>query len=139
MKNPSRHLDHPVVSVAILAALILSVVLAAVPGLQQAFERSLSRDAFAFCAELEAAQEQHHAEHGRYAASLGALGLAAEVPPAFRADALRSGDWERGWRLVLHRQDHRARQSRWSLCWTEAGFEPGTSTIPRRLVPLLPR
>jgi type II secretory pathway pseudopilin PulG len=120
-------------SLIVIAALAVLCTFG-VPAFHASVERDRIRDAFDYLSAVAIAQERFHLRHETYAPRLGALELHATTPTwfdvaAFRGSVLRAEGT--GWELTLSRRGHVGGYGRYTITFSERGFEAATSTVDR--------
>jgi len=106
-----------------------------VPGLGTAMERTRANEAVEYLTGVRLAQERHRLRHGSYSAEMAGLELHQPLPAAFRSSdiAVREDGEENGpsWMLTLIRRPSRLVREPYTVTFTERGFDPSRSSVPR--------
>ena len=120
--------------VELSVVVIIIGVLAAfgVPRLLKSVERSKSVEAFKYCAEVRAAQENYQGREGTYVIDLSTLDMTQSTPKYFTVGVVAAGstaDLNDSWTLTLTRAGASAGYGAYTVTFTEDGYNAAASTI----------
>jgi type II secretory pathway pseudopilin PulG len=123
-----------VIESAVGLATMAIVCLFGVPSMHASLERERVRDAVEYLASVRHAQERFRLRHGVYASSPELLAVHKPRPPFFRIaewTAPATEEAEPAWRVTLARRSPAIRYGRYTVTFSDRGFEPGASTVDR--------
>ncbi len=134
-RNRSRQAGFSWTVPAVVLALIGVVATFGLPRYRTMQERGKAGEAFAYLEKVQQAQEAHHAANGRYAWNLDDLEGGVGVPEHFWVSGPYSSDWTTDWIMTLTRNGPARGNGRYTVVWTQEGFDAVRSTIPEALAP----
>jgi hypothetical protein len=123
------------VPILVLAAAIVSlgtVMAFGVPLVRESRERSRAVEAFTYLDAVRAAQDRHYGRTGTYADALRKLDPRPPAPRYFEvqeAFSTHKGSLDHGWKLKLTRHRASGGYGRYTVVFTEEGFDSDSSTI----------
>ena len=120
--------------VELSVVVIIIGVLAAfgVPRLLKSVERSKSVEAFKYCAEVRAAQENYQSREGTFVMDLSTLDMTQSTPKYFSVGTVAagtSGKLEDSWTITLTRVGASAGYGAYTVTFTQDGYDAVNSTI----------
>ncbi|MCB9897950.1 MAG: prepilin-type N-terminal cleavage/methylation domain-containing protein [Planctomycetes bacterium] len=127
------------VELAVVVVILGVLASFGVPRFMSAVERSKSVEAFEYLATVQSAQERYVAREGKYANKLSKLDLGLEAPKYFKVAGFKvpadAKNYTTGWSLTLTRQGKAAGYGKYTVTYTQKGFDPSKSTIPDDINP----
>lgn len=128
MKNRIKAAAHggTIPELAVVMTVIGALAAFAVPRFMASQERSKACEAFSYLSAVRSAQERHRARSGAYAGRLIDLDVAAPPPRYFSTGRVApgpSGGLRDSWRVTLTRSSGAGGYGRYTVTFTEHGFE----------------
>lgn len=121
---------------SVVAAAVSILCVFGVPSLHGAIERARALEAVEYLAAVRHAQERHLLRYGSYAETLRVLRLHRPLPAAFEAGPMHVGAGDAGagfWKMTLVRKTEALGYGRYTITFSDRGFEPAKSTVDRFL------
>lgn len=117
-----------------IVVVILGVLsMMAVPRYRQVVEQSKASEAFVYLDQIEKAQAMYQARNGRYADNLNRLDIKVPKPKHFTVGSPTSTNWQTKWELKLTRSGPSSGFGAYTVVYSEKGYKPGRSSIPKKL------
>lgn len=139
MRPPLNHSQQGFSLVELTIVVVILGVLAtfAVPRFQSSVERTKASEGFVYLKRTQEMQARFMATVGRYAYSKEEIkrktGERLADPQFFRLSSYSSSNWERRWAVKLTRSGASSGYGRYSIIWSQNGFDDRRSSIPKAL------
>ncbi len=131
----SRQAGFSRVGAAVVLVLVGMVATFGVPRYRTMMERGKVGEAFAYLEHVQRAQAAHRASNGRFAWNLDDLEGGVAAPVHFWVSGPYSSDWTANWTMTLTRNGPARGNRRYTVVWTQEGFDAERSSVPEGLIP----
>jgi len=132
-KVANRRKGFSLVELSVVVIIIGVLAAFGVPRMLQAVERSKASEAFGYLAAVRGAQERYQAREGTYTDTIADLDIDQDVPKYFEVDVagILAGPTglEDSWKLTLTRTGGSSGYGKYTVVFTENGFDTDASTI----------
>ncbi len=131
----SRKAGFSLVELTIVVVILGVLATFAVPRFMASVERSKAAEAFNYLTQIQTAQQAYNARAGRYASKLKDLDVTLQSPKYFKVSGPTSSNWEKNWKMTLTRNGSSSGYGKYTVVWTQDGFDSKKSSIPKDLRP----
>lgn len=135
LQTRSRKAGFSLVELTIVVVILGVLATFAVPRFMASVERSKASEAFNYLTQIQTAQQAYHARNGRYASKTKDLDVTLTDPKYFKVSGLSSSNWEKNWKMTLTRIGSSGGYGKYTVVWTENGFDSKKSSIPKDIIP----